>query len=148
MNPRFQRTLFACLILLSAVGLAWAQTPADPPSADPQAKKKDKETGTEVPVGEAKDPTRPSPKLKDLLYPEKSGRLTGAGPAPKMPVLGLRGRVVGKDQPAVGLLEVDGKVFLIAKGSSLPTAGGTLRIIDITSREVRIEVLKEIIILR
>jgi hypothetical protein len=151
MTRRFWKALFAFFVLLSTAGIALAQPAPEPGKTDKDAKKTEKDGGTDTPKGEGKDPTVPSPKLKELLYPEKSGKGSGTGPGPKMPSLGLRGRVIVKDQPAIALLEVDGKIFVISKGSSLPGGGNTmLRVIEITSREVRIEVLpfKEIVILR
>lgn len=142
MNPRFRAALLASFFLVSAVSLAWAQPAGEPGKADKDAK------AIDPPKGEPKDPTAPSARLKELLHQEKSGKALAT---PKMPALALRGRVVFKDQPAVALLEVDGKVFLVGKGTSLPGSNNTMvRVIDVTSIEVRIEVLpfKEMVILR
>jgi hypothetical protein len=146
MNPRFCTTVFAFLCFLCAVGSGTQPAPGQE-KPDKDAKKKD---SADAPKGELKDPTNPSPKLKELLQPEKAGK-GSAGPGPKMPLVALRGRVISKEHSAVALLEVDGRFYSITKGSSLPGGNNTmLRILDITSAEVRIEVLplKEIIILR
>ena len=149
MNPRFRIVLLASLVVLAAVGVGWTQPPAGKKALPVPAEVPKKQEKAEEP----KDPTNPSPKLKELLQPDKSGKYAApvAGAGPRMPLLALRGRVVSSTGSAVALLEVEGKLYSIAKGSSLSGGGNTiLRIVDITSGEVRIEVhpLNEVVILR
>ena len=149
MNPRFRIVLLASLVVLAAVGVGWTQPPAGKKALPVPAEVPKKQEKAEEP----KDPTNPSPKLKELLQPDKSGKYAApvAGAGPRMPLLALRGRVVSSTGSAVALLEVEGKLYSIAKGSSLSGGGNTiLRIVDITIGEVRIEVLplNEVVILR
>ncbi len=149
MNPRFQTLMFASLLLVTLCGVVWSQAgPTQEPAKN--VKEPRKEVEKPQPKEEPKDPTSPSPKLKELLHGEKAGK-GAVGPGPKMPIVALRGRVISKNQPAIALLEVEGRFYSISKGSSLPGGGNTiLRILEITSGEVRIEVLplKEIIVLK
>ncbi len=149
MNPRFRIVLLASLVVLAAVGVGRTQPPAGKKSLPVPGEVPKKQEKAEEP----KDPTSPSPKLKELLQPDKTGKYAApvAGAGPRMPLLALRGRVVSGVRPAVALLEVDGKLYSIGNGSSLSGGGNTiLRILEITSGEVRIEVqpLNEVVILR
>ena len=149
MNPRFRIVLLVVLIVFTVAGIGWTQPPLEKKQSPVPAEVPKKQEKAEEP----KDPTNPSPKLKELLQPDKSGKYAApvAGAGPRMPLLALRGRVVSSTGSAVALLEVEGKLYSIAKGSSLSGGGNTiLRIVDITSGEVRIEVhpLNEVVILR
>ena len=107
---------------------------------------KPKETGVPAPpTTTLPDPTRASTKMKEVLGTK------GAGPAARAVPLALRGRVIARDKPAAALLEVEGKLYTVIKGSAVPGPSNTvLRIIELDSNEVRIEVSpsKEIMTLR
>ena len=93
------------------------------------------------------DPTKPGPRLQDAI---NAGKTTTTGES-YMPTLGLRGRIIVKDQNAQAIIEMDGSLYVVGKGSMLMSRGNiSLRIEDVTSQEVRIEVAssKNVIILR
>jgi hypothetical protein len=153
------RIVATTAILFLIVGLAVAQnTPptvlpkvpgdADAPP-DTGVKLQDpppREVGTPAPPGSLKDPTTPSPRMRDAL----ATKSTGPG-APGISPLALRGRVLVKDKPPLALLEVDGKLYRVSKDSVVAGPNKTiLRVLDVNSSEVRIQIdpLKEIVVLR
>jgi len=102
-----------------------------------------------VPAGKLTDPTRPSPNMKDALSRQINPK--SAAPAPGVSPMALRGRVIAADKPAAALLEIDGRIYTVSKGSVLAGANKTtIRVLDVTASEVRLEVspTKEIVILR
>jgi hypothetical protein len=114
------------------------------PAKAPDAPQEDKKAPI-VLGGELKDPTIPSAKLKTVLNQGKGG-----GPG-SLPNVVLRGRIISKDGPPAAILQLDGKTFIVGKGSILPGPGNiTMRVEDINTLEVRIEVLplKEVLSLR
>jgi hypothetical protein len=142
MNPH--KLMICVTIFLGLACLALAQPGPEqlPGKGADEAKKK----LPDDPKANRKDPTKASDELKNLLNLAKGGKA-----ANKMPVITLRGRVVAKDQPAAALLDVDGKMITVVKGSVIGGATSMpCTVIELNSREVRIEVmpLKEIISLR
>ncbi len=145
-------------LLLAIVGLASAEPPQ--PTVPPTAPAADEDDPPDVapkevgaPAGKSrpgntlKDPTSPSAKMRDVL----TTKATPGGAAPRVSPLALRGRVIARDKPAAALLEVDGKLYTIGKGSVLAGPNNTtIRVLDISSTEVRIQFdpLKEIVVLR
>jgi hypothetical protein len=91
----------------------------------------------------SKDPTTPSAKLKQIMSAAKVGPQ-----APRLPPLILRGRVIAKDRTALAVLEVEGIMYTVGKGSLSP--GGVYRVHDVTSGEIVIDVerTKEKMVLR
>lgn len=127
----------AVLFVPGLVGLVLAQPPKKP-------------DGLTAPSGELKDPTIPSPKVKDALNPNKGAAPTAPG-ASRVPIIGLRGRVIVRGRPATVLLEIDNKLYTVSKDSLVSGGGNTiLKILEVTSTEVRIEVkpINEVIVLR
>jgi hypothetical protein len=100
---------------------------------------------------EPKDPTTPSPKMRDALDPPSVPGAGSPGAAPQVPKVVLKGRVLAADQPPAALLEVDGKLQIVRKDSQLNGGGRiTLRVVEISRSQVVIEVqpLKETIVLQ
>jgi hypothetical protein len=97
------------------------------------------------PPKELRDPTTPGPKLKQALNANKLAKQTG--PAGKLPTVVLRGRVIAKGQPALAVLEIDGKMTIAAKDAEI---GSVLRVLDISGDSVRLEYvpLNQTIVLR
>lgn len=95
---------------------------------------------------DVRDPTTPGPKLKNALNTGKAK--TPGGPALKTPVIILRARVLAQGVPPAAVLEVDGKVFTVAKDSTL--IGTPYRVLDIGVAEIRIEnsLSSEVIVIR
>jgi hypothetical protein len=151
MMQRFGLSLGSGAFLLILVGLATAQrpTPVAPAPADkpvPPAVdfKNDSQPPEVVPPGTLRDPTKPSSRMKDVLN-------TKAGAGMKITPLSLRGRVIARGQPAAALLEVEGRLYTVSKGSVITGAHNTiLRVLDIDATGVRIESSpsKEIFVLR
>ena len=138
--------------LLTVVGLVTAQQPApvnpsptDKPAPAGIAPKGDgppAEVG--VPGGTLRDPTKVSPRMREVLG-------TKAGAGMKVTPLSLRGRVIARGQPPAALLEVEGKLYTVGKGSVITGANNTiLRILEIDASGVRIESSpsKEVFVLR
>lgn len=96
----------------------------------------------------SKDPTEPTPKLREVL---DTGKIGPAG-APTLPTIVLRGRVIIENQPAVALLEFDPKQppVPVSAGATLGLGGLKLKVLEITATEVRIEISsrEEVLILR
>jgi hypothetical protein len=82
------------------------------------------------------DPTNPSGPFKELLNPKT------AGPAPtgRSSTFVIRGRVLAAGKEPTAMLEVDGKLALVTAGSVLAYGGSTVRVVEITSQEVRLEI--------
>lgn len=119
------------------------------PKPGPELPKEQGGDKKQPPGPELKDPTAPSQKLKDVLNVGK-GAIPGQA-AMKIPNLVLRGRIISKDRPSTALVEMDGRLYVVGKDSVLPGPGGmTLRVDDINSLEVRIELapFKEMLSLR
>ena len=111
-----------------------------------QPPSKDKGKGP-TPSEDLRDPTVLGAKLKEAMDKGKVGSLQLS----KLPQVVLKGRVLAKDRPPLAMLEVDGKLFMVAKGSALMSAGTMIvRVIDVTGAEIRLEVgpLNEVITLR
>lgn len=88
------------------------------------------------------DPTDPAGPFQELLTkPERPGAVV-------MPAILLKGRVIGPGFSAV-LLEVDGKLQMVAKDSSFSSGGLTFRVEEVSAEEVRLLALprKEVLIL-
>jgi hypothetical protein len=112
-----------CLLFcaLAGAGLA-AQTPEPPGKGKPL---------------EPRDPTKPSPELKEAMGNKPIA--PGPGAPEKQPVLVLKGRVLAKNKPAAALLDIDGKIYLVGKDTDFLAGGRTLRVKDITIESVVIE---------
>jgi hypothetical protein len=131
------------ILVLACFGLTRGQHPAPPPEPAKKADGKAPDPG--------KDPTKASPKLKEALAPTALGQ-GGTAATPRLPGLVLRGRIILKDRPPAALIEVDAKErpVLVFEGSAVTVGGLRLQVIEVGTREVRIEVqpLNEIIVLR
>jgi type IV pilus assembly protein PilC len=117
---------------------------AEPPTGDGADAGKAKEFGTPASsTGSLKDPTRPSSKMRDVLNAKPRG-------AAKASPLALRGRIIIKGKPPAALLEVDGKLYTVAKGSVLTGTNTLLKVLEIDSEGVRVEstTSKEVFLLR
>jgi len=109
-----------------------------------------------VPV---RDPTQPGEQLRDLVAPIRMGQQAGKGGASgiSLPQVTLKGRIVGPLVPPAAIVEVDTVLHVLHQGSELtvptPNVGLgslTLRVSELTSSEVRIEImpLRQAIVLR
>jgi len=134
-------TLWSGAVLLTLVGLATAQRPARVPAvgeasgAQPgdDGKPADIAVPEALPPGALRDPTKASPKMRDVLNTK-----TSAGS--KVSALGLRARIIAKNKPPAALLEVEGKLYAVGKGSVVAGGGNTiLKVLDINSDGVRVE---------
>jgi hypothetical protein len=86
--------------------------------------------------GPLPDPTNPSDPFKKMLQP----KTTGPTAASRLPTFVIRGRVLAAGKEPTAMLEVDGKLALVQPGSVLAFGGSTIRVTEITSQEVRLEI--------
>jgi hypothetical protein len=122
-----------CVLMIGGMQLG-AQQPKQPASkAEPAPAPK-----------VSKDPTQPSPKLRDVLD-------TAKGPG-GLPAFVLRGRIIIENQPAGALLELEPKQppLLISAGTEFAVGGVKMRVLEVTANGVRIEISSrnEVIVLR
>ncbi len=174
--PLVSRLVFAGLTvaLLTGVDRAIAQMPAQPASAMEWLRRA-LAPATAVPGAgaanvplrphePARDPTAPSPLLRELLKPAgKQSKIS------ELPFIQIKGRIIGGLQPNSALLQIGvddqqplnsnaartphnvalrqngNHSYLVQKGTELTIPGGggdtqTLRVVEITADEVRIEI--------
>jgi hypothetical protein len=86
------------------------------------------------------DPTQPSPMLRELLDPEKA-QSTGID----LPVVSLKGRIVGGLRPAMAMLEVDKQFVVVQQGSEITVQGSrvglqVLRVVEVGTNGIRLEI--------
>lgn len=120
--------------------------PADEAPAEPAAN-----TNPELPAPRppARDPTEPGEELRDLVAPFRMGQPGRPGAAGlAVPRITLRGRIIGPKAPPAAIVELHGAMYVLHEESELTVDGPeaafgglTLRAKQITSSEVRIEVL-------
>lgn len=135
MTPMAKLTTLALAACIS-INLVWAQEPDYKTAGEKKTL-----PGT---TGE-KDPTQPGPLLKDLLGKGKT-EVVLPSLLPK-----LKGRVLQRGKEPAAMLEVDGTLVVVGRNSIVTTRGGaSLKIMEITAAEVRIEMQpsQEKIILR
>ncbi len=93
------------------------------------------------PAPSLRDPTLPSARLREAMEVGKAPNLVSTGPTHKSPLISLKGRVLAKDRPPTAILEVDGKLYVVGKGSTLNGPGNSvLKIVELNKVEVRVEV--------
>jgi hypothetical protein len=139
----------AYFLLMSLGAHALGQTPMPPPTqfAAPQiasqapppivyAQPTQTVSAPPTTQGPLPDPTNPSGPFKDLM----KQKATGPMPSLRAPALALRGRVLVAGKEPSAMLDVDGKLALVSAGSVLAYGGSTLRVVEITSQEVRLEI--------
>jgi len=126
----------------AAAGGAAARPSAE--SSKPSAPGEDGEQ-----TGPLRDPTEPSPRMREILVPpQASPQGTVAGPPP-MPQVTLKGRVILSGKPGAAILEVDGKLLGIQAGAETTIAAGsrtglvTLRVLELSASTLRLEVLPQ-----
>jgi hypothetical protein len=86
---------------------------------------------------EPRDPTKPSPKLREAIGTGKNADLA----LPALPSLILKGRVLANDRPAGAFIEIGNHLQLVSVGAKILVGDRqTLHIVAITRDEVRIEV--------
>jgi len=164
---RFRISLITAVVVLAVACLVYAQSAAQPqqgsaslpvpptfavPDDGPKDSSKGSTSASEPPKdsskgsssgsvsGQLPDPTVPEGHLKELLD-KKPGTL-----ASRLPLVTLRGRVLAKDRTPTAMLELDGKLYVVIKGSTLATQGNTmLKIIELKKD---VSPLNEVIILR
>ena len=119
-----------------AFAAQYQETKQPPPPMAPPDKKQ----------GDVPDPTLPGPGWQQI-FAQKGAK--GAVPT-KIPNVLLRGRVLSRDKPAMAIIEVDGRTFMVGKDSMLTSAQIVMEVVDLNAAEVRIEISpsNEIIILR
>jgi uncharacterized protein (DUF2267 family) len=88
-----------------------------------------------------RDPTHAAPQLRQLLDPGK-----GQGKAAELPMVQLKGRIIGGQQPGAALLEIDKRSYLLRQGSEIDIAGphataNTIRVVEVTGDAVRVEIM-------
>ncbi len=117
------------------------ESPAEPaPKPDPELP---------APRTPPRDPTEPGEELRDLVAPFRMGQPGRPGAAGlAVPRITLRGRIIGPKAPPAAVVELHGAVYVLHEESELtvdgPEAalgGFTFRAKQITTSEVRIEVL-------
>jgi sRNA-binding protein len=104
----------------------------------------------------ARDPTAPSPLLRELLRPSKTQ--SKAPPPPELLVLQIKGRIIGGRRPNSALLQISldaphdaalkqygQSTYLVQEGSELRVPAGhsttqTIRVLAVTADEVRVEI--------
>lgn len=157
--PMTKVLILAVVLGLVFSGLAVAQLPKEPGppvGSDTQAEKlpaplAERQTPKEVPAPPSpapprRDPTKPGQEIRKVLEAKPTGPTQRAA----VP-LALRARVIARDKPPAAILEIEGKLYTVAKGSVLAGPGNMLmRVIELDSNEVRIEVgpNKEVLTLR
>ncbi len=129
--------------------------PANEAAAEP-APKADPELP--APRTPPRDPTEPGEELRDLVAPFRMGQPGRPGAAGlAVPRITLRGRIIGPKAPPAAIVELHGAVYVLHEESELTVDGPeaalgglTLRAKQISSSEVRIEVLPlgKVIVLR
>jgi hypothetical protein len=147
MYHRITTALSAAALCLLLTGHVPGQQPEGPPpdggkpgaGKDGPPSQKPAEVGDKpLPPPEGHDPTQAGGSLRNVL-----GKAKGPGntTAAKLPLISIRGRVIAKDKPPAVLLEVDGKVYRVTKGSLMNGPGNTtLRVTELTRTEVKIQV--------
>ena len=142
----------ACILLAIACSAssAWGQRPRStqtPPGRKPAAPR---------PAEPFRDPTQPSPEVREAIEATQVGP-DGPGlaaPAPPvMPQVRLRARLVGSVGPPIAIIEIDGQLLRVYSDTETTVAnkaGGatTLLVRKITAREVQIELpaLKKLLV--
>ncbi|HEY5313420.1 MAG TPA: hypothetical protein VIK18_12915 [Pirellulales bacterium] len=129
----------ACLLIGGIVSLALAQPPRGRPPAG----------GAPPPDARFRDPTQPSPEMRDAI---EAAQTVPAGPGqsaaavPVMPQIKLKARLLGAIGPPVAMLDINGRLLITHKGEEATIAnpgGGTSTIVvrDVSAAGVMIEVL-------
>ena len=96
--------------------------------------------------GDVPDPTKLDPVWQQIFaHKNAKGALNT-----KFPNVSLRGRVLSREKPAMAIIEIDGKTFIVGKDSLLTSASMVMKIVELNGSEVRIEISpsNEIIVLR
>lgn len=124
----------ACLSLLLGC-LVLAQ-----PGGQPPTKKLPPSVPDPAAEPPPRDPTQPSPKLKDALDLQRT--LPGQPAESRLSAIRLKGRIIAKDKPPVALIELEGKPspVLVTAGSTISLGSVQLRVVEVSAAEVRIEV--------
>ncbi len=120
--------------------------PADEAPAEPAANADPELPPTRMPP---RDPTEPGEGLRDLVAPFRMGQPGRPGAAGwAVPRVTLKGRIIGPKAPPAAIVELHGAMYVLHEESELTVDGPeaalgglTLRAKQITSSEVRIEVL-------
>ena len=106
---------------------------------------------------EFRDPTQPSPEMREAIEASQDSPAVGPGiaPAPSVPQIRLKARVFGTIAKPVALLDVNGQLVSVNAGGEVVVSnpgGGvsTLVIRELTVANVQIEILplKKVLILR
>ncbi len=130
-----------------AANVSYTQEAADVAPALPEPKPQPEAPAQAAPL---RDPTEPGEELRDMVAPFRmgqSGRPGGmAGMA--LPRVALKGRIIGPSAPPAAVVELQDALYVLHEESELTVDGPeavlgglTLRVTQITSSEVRIEVL-------
>jgi len=125
MTPIWRNTTLTAVLLMGLASGAAGQQPEPIPPTRRQVR----------------DPTEPSPKLKEAMTVRQPGAVAEA-------TVVLRARVLAKGQTPVATLEINGRTQTVAKGGTL--AGTGYVVTEINALEIRIEnsLTKETIVLR
>jgi len=139
---RIRRASAACAGAAFAAWLgasALAQDGGEGQPAQDDAPRQGSATRTNVP-----DPTQPSPELLRALGANPQEAQAPA-PAPPIPEMTLRGRIISEGRPAAAIVEIGGELLVVREGTELTVSGeknasGSLTIAKLTAEELRIEV--------
>lgn len=140
-------------LLAASVALCCFSLSAQDTEAEKPPKKKDPPPEGKEPV---KDPTKPSDRLKEILYPPERASATAAQPVVKVPEIKLKAYVEAAGKPGSAILEVGGKGLITVRENSLiqitGESGGTLTLTvkSVSSEGISIEVpgLKELLLIK
>jgi len=111
------------------------------------------------PPAPLRDPTEPGEELRDMVAPFRlgPGGRPGGLASRALPGVALKGRIIGPSAPPAAIVELQGALYVLHEESELTVdsseaalGGLTLRVTQITSSEVRIEVmpLSQVMVLR
>ncbi len=94
-----------------------------------------------------RDPTEPGDEMRDLVAPLRMGQ-PGGPHGLAVPRVTLKGRIIGPTQPPAAIIDLQGSMYVVYPDSELtvettdsPLGALTLQVTEISSAEVRIEVL-------
>ncbi|MCS6852768.1 MAG: hypothetical protein NZ700_16545 [Gemmataceae bacterium] len=144
MSGTMVRRLSAMVGLLATVavltGQGVTQSPPTAPKSQPPPRTTPKSEASPWVEDSSKDPTKPTPKIQEVLPKGETSR-SGADGTGGFPKITLKGRLIGPTAPPAALLDVDGVIRLVRAGSRLPVPGGaSVHVIEVSATEVTLVV--------
>jgi hypothetical protein len=97
------------------------------------------EPGPVAAEGQLRDPTEPSPRMRQLIDAPKA-----QGKALELPVVELKARIVGGNQGGVAMLQIDKRLIVVRQGSEIALDGmhygaQRIRVVELNANEVRLD---------